>query len=68
MTILTTNNQSLKVAIILAMTIALGPFALDTYLPAFPVIAASLQVSVHQVSLTISVYIFVLAIGPFWAQ
>lgn len=63
MTILTTNNQSLKVAIILAMTIALGPFSLDTYLPAFPVIAASLQVSVHQVSLTISVYIFVLAVG-----
>lgn len=45
------------------MTMALGPLALDTYLPAFPAIAQSLSVSMHQVSLTISLYIFCLAFG-----
>jgi len=57
------NNSHVKIATILAMTMALGPLALDTYLPAFPVIAESLRVSVHQVSLTISIYIFFLAFG-----
>ncbi len=51
------------VAALLAMTVALGPLAIDTYLPAFPDIAAQLGVSVHQVSLTISLYVFMLAIG-----
>lgn len=45
------------------MTMALGPLALDTYLPAFPAMAASLSVSVHQISLSIACYVFVLAIG-----
>lgn len=57
------NTLSLKTATILAMTMALGPLALDTYLPAFPAIAQSLNISVHQVSLSISIYIFVLAVG-----
>lgn len=51
------------IAALLAMAMALGPLALDTYLPAFPNIATSLAVSVHDVSLTISIYIFVLAFG-----
>lgn len=51
------------IAAVLAMAMALGPLALDTYLPAFPAIATSLAISVHQVSLTISIYIFVLAFG-----
>ncbi|MBF7729275.1 multidrug effflux MFS transporter [Pseudomonas sp. N040] len=45
------------------MTMALAPLAIDTYLPAFPVIAGHLGVSVHQVSLSISVYVFMLALG-----
>ncbi|MED5525079.1 MAG: multidrug effflux MFS transporter [Pseudomonadota bacterium] len=50
-------------AVLLAMTMALGPFALDTYLPAFPAMAASLGTEVHQIALSISVYVFTLAIG-----
>ena len=50
-------------ALILAMAMALGPLALDTYLPAFPAMAADLGVSVHEVSLTISLYVFVMAFG-----
>lgn len=58
-----TNSPHLGIAALLAMTMALGPLALDTYLPAFPDIATHLGVSVHQVSLTISLYVFVLAFG-----
>ncbi|WP_430462827.1 multidrug effflux MFS transporter [Thalassolituus sp. LLYu03] len=57
------NPPHAGIAALLAMTMALGPLALDTYLPAFPDIAEFLSVSVHQVSLTISVYVFVLALG-----
>lgn len=58
------NQKShIGIAAVLAFVMALGPFALDTYLPAFPFIAQSLDVSVHQVSLSISLYVFVLAIG-----
>ena len=33
----------LRLAVLLGMTVALGPLALDTYLPAFPRIAAALR-------------------------
>lgn len=59
----TTRHNHPLIAALLAMTMALGPLALDTYLPAFPAIADNLNVSIHQVSLTISVYVFVLAFG-----
>ena len=52
-----------RLAFILALTVALGPFAIDAYLPAFPFIAESLQVPIHDVSLSISVYILTLAVG-----
>ncbi len=51
------------IAVIMAMTMALGPLALDAYLPAFPAMAASLNVSAHQISLSVSIYVFVLALG-----
>lgn len=57
------SHSHLSIAILLAMTMALGPFSLDTYLPAFPVMAQSLSVSVHEISLSIPVFVFVLAFG-----
>ncbi|MFV8819165.1 multidrug effflux MFS transporter [Haliea sp. E17] len=59
------HNQPIHVgiAILLAMTMAIGPFALDTFLPAFPAMAVSLGTSVHHISLSISVYVFSLAFG-----
>lgn len=45
------------------MTVAIGPFSLDAYLPAFPAMAESLGVSLSQVSLSVSVYIFTLSLG-----
>jgi len=57
------NHSHPAIALILAMAMALGPLALDTYLPAFPAMASDLGVTVHQVSLTISLYVFVMAFG-----
>lgn len=51
------------IALLLAMSMALAPLALDTYLPAFPAMAESFGVNVHEISLSISIYIFMLAIG-----
>jgi len=45
------------------MSMALGPLAIDTYLPAFPAIAESFNVGVHQIAISISVYVFMLAVG-----
>lgn len=52
-----------RMALALALTVALGPFAIDAYLPAFPAMAASLGASVHDIALSISVYIMALAVG-----
>ena len=59
----TSNHTHPGIALVLAMAMALGPLALDTYLPAFPAMASDFGVSVHQVSLTISLYVFVMAFG-----
>ena len=53
----------LRLALAMAMTVAIAPLALDAYLPAFPELAAFLGVGVHEVSLSISVYIGALSIG-----
>ncbi|GAA6186618.1 multidrug effflux MFS transporter [Aliiglaciecola sp. NS0011-25] len=57
------NTTHAGVAAVLAMTMALVPLALDTYLPAFPLIASSLDISVHDVAKSVAVYVFVLAFG-----
>lgn len=52
--------SALRLAILLGMTVALGPLALDTYLPAFPEIAAAFDVNLAAVGRTLSVYVLVL--------
>lgn len=44
------------------MTVAIGPFALDTYLPAFPEIAADLGVDLPAIGRTLSIYVFALGL------
>jgi DHA1 family bicyclomycin/chloramphenicol resistance-like MFS transporter len=53
----------MRIALLLGMTVALGPLALDTYLPAFPRIAADLAVEHAAVGLTLSAYVVVLGAG-----
>ncbi|HEX7030088.1 MAG TPA: MFS transporter, partial [Gammaproteobacteria bacterium] len=52
-----------RLAAVLAFVVALGPFALDAYLPAFPAIAAALGITTGEVGVTISVYVIALAAG-----
>ena len=57
------SKISLSLVVTLAATMMLGPFSLDTYLPAFPAIADDLGVSSQAVAVSVSVYVFALAIG-----
>ena len=52
-----------RLALALACCVAIAPFALDAYLPAFPDIALSLGVSVHEVSRSVSIYMIALSMG-----
>lgn len=52
-----------KLAILLGMTVALGPLALDAYLPAFPEIALALGIDHHEVGLTLSIYVAALGLA-----
>ena len=52
-----------QLAVFLGMTVALGPLALDAYLPAFPAIADDLGVSLTDVGLTLSSYVAALGMA-----
>lgn len=52
-----------RLAVLLGMTVALGPLALDAYLPAFPDIAADLGVGLGDIGLTLSAYVGALGLA-----
>ncbi len=56
----------LKLAIILAFAVALAPFAIDTYLPSFPYLAKTMHIDINTLGLSVSMYMFGLAIGQFF--
>lgn len=47
----------------LAGLISIGPLAVDAYLPAMPTMATSLGVDLHQIELTLSLYLLGFALG-----
>ncbi|ASK36093.1 Bcr/CflA family drug resistance efflux transporter [Alcanivorax sp. N3-2A] len=53
----------LALPFVLALTMALGPFSIDAYLPAFPAMAEALGVSIGEVARSLSIYVFGLAVG-----
>jgi DHA1 family bicyclomycin/chloramphenicol resistance-like MFS transporter len=53
-------------AFLLAGLSAIGPFAIDTYLPAFPAIAADLGATAVQVQQTLTVYLGFFALMTLW--
>jgi DHA1 family bicyclomycin/chloramphenicol resistance-like MFS transporter len=62
-----TKTPSLdRLAFLLAMLAAIGPFAIDAYLPAFPQIAASLGATRLEVQQTLTVYMAALALMVLW--
>lgn len=52
-----------KIAPLLAIIVALSPFAIDTYLPAIPTMANYFQVDIHLIELSIPIYLFGFALG-----
>ncbi len=58
------SNSAL--AIMLAALSMLGPFSIDTYLPAFPNIQASLNASAIEVQQTLTAYMFSFAVMILW--
>lgn len=53
-------------AILLAALAMLGPFSVDTYLPAFPAIQAGLQATSLEVQQTLTAYMFSFALMILW--
>ena len=49
--------------VFVASMVAIGPFAIDTYLPAMPNMAASLGVEIVSINSTLSAYLFGFAFG-----
>lgn len=60
------NPSTDRLAFMLAMLSAIGPFAIDAYLPAFPHIAASLAATQLEVQQTLTVYMAALALMVLW--
>jgi len=56
-------TRYLKMALILGLISAIGPFAIDMYLPALPDIGQSLGAEVGQVQLTLTVFFLALGSG-----
>ena len=54
------------IAVLLALLAALGPFAIDTYLPSFHDIGESLQATPLEVQQTLSFYLFSFAAMALW--
>lgn len=52
-----------QLALLLGMTVALGPLALDAYLPAFPEIARGFGIRHSEVGLTLSAYVATLGLA-----
>lgn len=53
-------------AVMLALLAMLGPFSVDTYLPAFPAIERSLQASAIEVQQTLTAYMFSFSVMILW--
>ena len=58
------NVGFLRIAIVLGLISAIGPFAIDMYLPALPTIGAELQASAMAVQMSLVVVFLSFAVGP----
>ena len=62
----TTRPHRSHIALLLAALAMLGPFSVDTYLPAFPAIEASLHVSAIEVQQTLTAYMLAFSFMMLW--
>ena len=57
------KESSVKTGLALGMLSAIGPLAIDLYLPAFPTLATELHASPGEVQRTLAVFLLALAVG-----
>jgi len=57
------TSRLLRLALVLGLLSAIGPFAIDMYLPALPAIGASLHADTAQVQMSLTVFFIALGIG-----
>ena len=58
-----TSKQKLQLILILGSLTALGPFSIDMYLPAFPVIAKDLHTTTENVAISLSSFFIGISLG-----
>ncbi|MGJ7489836.1 multidrug effflux MFS transporter [Variovorax sp. ZT4R33] len=62
-----TSSRFFRIALVLGLLSAIGPFAIDMYLPALPAIGASLRADIAPVQMSLTVFFLALAAGqPFY--
>lgn len=57
------KHQFLRLALVLGLLSAIGPFAIDMYLPSLPAIGRALQADMHAVQLSLTVFFLSFAIS-----
>lgn len=61
------SSRFFKMALVLGLLSAIGPFAIDMYLPALPAIGSSLGAQIGAVQMSLTVFFIALAVGqPFY--
>ena len=62
-----TSSRFFRIALVLGLLSAIGPFAIDMYLPALPAIGSSLRADIGSVQMSLTVFFLALAAGqPFY--
>mgnify|MGYP001500098528 CR=1 FL=1 len=57
------NPEFFRIALVLGLLSAIGPFAIDMYLPALPAIGASLKADIGAVQASLTVFFIALGVG-----
>jgi len=57
------NSRFLRLALVLGLLTAIGPFAIDMYLPALPAIGAALHADTHAVQMSLMAFFLAFAIS-----
>ena len=58
-----TSSRFFKIALVLGLLSAIGPFAIDMYLPALPEIGASLGAGIGPVQMSLTAFFISLGVG-----
>jgi DHA1 family bicyclomycin/chloramphenicol resistance-like MFS transporter len=59
-------SSMIGIAVLLALLAMIGPFSIDTYLPAFPAMGAALQATPVQIQQTLTAYLLPFALMMLW--